>query len=212
VDNGHVIVATEGNTVYSLNAGDGTVAWSQNPRAPVVPHRISLRRHRPPSASRSTPVIDSTTGTLRGRLPCPAAPELFASTWARAQFVASHGRCSGADPQVHNQRGALALSQATSTYPSGPGPGDCGQYQGRVVASPVNGTGALLTYSVPTAREAGIWGPAGPTVDAATGDVLSSPTGNSDSTTTFDSTGRAVIRLSSSLSVLDYWLRATGRP
>ena len=54
----------------------------------------------------------------------------------------------GADPQVHNQRGALALSQGNVYVPFGVREGDCGQYQGRVVASPVNGTGALLTYTV----------------------------------------------------------------
>jgi DNA-binding beta-propeller fold protein YncE len=62
------------------------------------------------------------------------------------------------------------------------------------VASPVDGTGAVLTYTVPTAREGGIWGPAGPIVDPATGDLLVS-TGNSNSTTTFDY-GESVIRLS----------------
>jgi len=74
VDNGHVIVATEGNTVYSLNAGDGTVAWSQNLGPPVVPTGFPWRRHRPHRIT-STPVIDSTTGIVYAvRLPCPAAP------------------------------------------------------------------------------------------------------------------------------------------
>ena len=44
--------------------------------------------------------------------------------------------------------------------------GDCGDYQGRVVASRTDGTGSLLTYQVPTTREGGIWTPAGPAIDA----------------------------------------------
>ena len=40
--------------------------------------------------------------------------------------------------------------------------GDCGNYKGRVVGIPVTGKGATRSYTVPTAREAGIWTPPGP--------------------------------------------------
>jgi hypothetical protein len=204
VDNGHVIVATEGNTVYSLNAGDGSIAWSQNLGPSVVPTGFPCGDIDPIGIT-GTPVIDTTTGIVYAvAFLAPLHHELFALNVSTGAVLWHRTvDAPGADPQVHNQRGALGLSQGYVSVPFGGRAGDCGQYQGRVVASPVNGTGALLTYTVPTAREGGIWGPAGPTVDPGTGDVLVA-TGNSGSTTTFDY-GESVIRLSPSLSVLDYW-------
>jgi outer membrane protein assembly factor BamB len=205
VNNGHVIVATEGNTVYSLNAGDGTVVWSQNLGPPVVPTGFPCGNINPIGIT-STPVIDPTSGVVYAvAFLAPLHHELFALSLSTGAVLWHRTiDAPGADPQVHNQRGALALSQGNVYVPFGGLAGDCGQYQGRVVASPVNGTGALLTYTVPTTREGGIWGPAGPAVDPATGDLLVA-TGNSNSTTTFDY-GESVIRLSPSLSVLDYWV------
>jgi len=152
-----------------------------------------------------TPVIDTMNGIVYA-VAFLAAPhhELFALSLGTG-VVLWHRTIDapGADPQVHNQRGALALSHGYVYVPFGGRAGDSGQYQGWVVASPVDGTGAVLTYTVPTAREGGIWGPAGPIVDPATGDLLVS-TGNSNSTTTFDY-GESVIRLSPSLNLLDSW-------
>jgi hypothetical protein len=201
VDIGHVIVATEGNTVYSVNAGDGTIAWSQNLGPAVLPIGFPCGDINPIGIT-STPVIDGTNGIVYAvAFLAPLHHELFALNLSTSAVLWHRTvDAPGADSRVHNQRGALVLSEGYVYVPFGGRAGDCGQYQGRVVASPVNGTGALLTYSVPTAREAGIWGPA---VDPTTGDLLVS-TGNSESTTTFDY-GESVIRLSPSLSVLDYW-------
>src|SRR5260370_31212561 len=71
----------------------------------------------------------------------------------------------GMDPQAHQQRAALALSGGRVYIAFGGLDGDCGDYQGRVVASRTDGTGALLTYQVPTPREGGIWAPAGPAIN-----------------------------------------------
>ena len=42
--------------------------------------------------------------------------------------------------------------------------GDCGAYKGRVIGYQLDGSGSSVRYTVPTAREAGIWAPPGPTV------------------------------------------------
>jgi hypothetical protein len=42
--------------------------------------------------------------------------------------------------------------------------GDCGPYRGSIVGVPASGSGALVTYTVPTAREAGMWAAGGPVV------------------------------------------------
>jgi hypothetical protein len=60
--------------------------------------------------------------------------------------------------------------------------GDCGSYHGYLEAVPLNG-GGLLYYKVPSAREAGIWSPQGPTI-GPTGDVYV-VSGNGASASTF---------------------------
>jgi hypothetical protein len=80
--------------------------------------------------------------------------------------------------------------------------GDCGNYHGWIVAAPIDGGNSLTSWQVPSGREAGIWSPGGAVADAA-GDVFAT-TGNSDSRTTFDD-GNAVVRLSSTLRILDYY-------
>ena len=52
----------------------------------------------------------------------------------------------GANPQVHQQRAALALYGDKVYIAFGGLYGDCGDYHGMVVASRTDGTGALLTY------------------------------------------------------------------
>jgi hypothetical protein len=45
--------------------------------------------------------------------------------------------------------------------------GDCGSYKGRLIGVPLSGQGASVIYTVPTAREGGMWQPSGPAVDHA---------------------------------------------
>ena len=40
--------------------------------------------------------------------------------------------------------------------------GDCDNYVGYVTSTSVTGAGRTFHYAVPTAREAGMWAPAGP--------------------------------------------------
>jgi outer membrane protein assembly factor BamB len=68
-------------------------------------------------------------------------------------------------------------------------------------------TGAIDSYKVPTAREAGIWAPPGPSVDAA-GNLFVA-TGNGASSSSFDY-GNAVIKLSSRLRVLAHFAQPNG--
>jgi outer membrane protein assembly factor BamB len=121
VANGHVIVATEGNTVYSLNAGDGSIAWSQNLGPAVVPTGFPCGDINPIGIT-STPVIDSTNGIMYAvaLLSPPLHHELFALTLSTGAVLWHRTvDAPGADPQVHNQRGALALSQGNVYVPFG---------------------------------------------------------------------------------------------
>jgi outer membrane protein assembly factor BamB len=107
----------------------------------------------------------------------------------------------GIDPRTHQQRGALALAGGRVYIPYGGLFGDCGDYHGLVVAARTDGGGALLTYQVPTAREAGIWAPPGPVLDA--GGDLYVAVGNGAATGGAWDHSDAVLRLSPTLQLED---------
>ena len=73
----------------------------------------------------------------------------------------------GVETAAMQERGALTIAGGRVWVPFGGLDGDCGGYKGRVVGTRLDGTGTPVAYTVPTAREAGIWTPPGPAVDAA---------------------------------------------
>ena len=74
----------------------------------------------------------------------------------------------GSHPEVEQERGALLLSNGVVWVPFGGLYGDCGPYHGYMVGVPTSGpSGAAAIYQVPSAREAGIWTPAGAAADSA---------------------------------------------
>ena len=58
--------------------------------------------------------------------------------------------------------------------------GDCGPYRGSIVGVPASGRGAMVSYRVPTAREAGMWAAGGPVVSR--GGTIYVASGNGAST------------------------------
>jgi outer membrane protein assembly factor BamB len=202
-----VLVATEGNTVASLNAATGAVVWSTNLGTPVPKSTLpGSGGNIDPSGITGTPVVDVPNGTIYvvAFLQTPQRHhELFAldlatgaTRWHRAVDP------PGLSADVEQQRGALALTGGRVYVPYGGLSGDIGAYKGAVVSSAADGTGSLTSYVVPTTRMGGIWNPSGPLVDG-NGDLWVI-TGNTASQSAFDY-GNAVIRLSPGLSVLDYF-------
>src|SRR5437899_1549398 len=192
-----VYVATEGNSVYALNASTGAVIWKVNIGAPVT-SGFGCGNINPVGIT-STPIIDTTNnilyavGVLAPIHDVMLAVNLSTGTilWTRTVDPATM------DPTVQGTRGALALSGGYVYVPFGGRYGDCGNYHGWMVAVPANGTGTILFASL-TGRGGGIWAPSGPAVDSATGNVFVA-TGNTFSTTTFDY-GESVIKLSPTLA------------
>src|SRR5207244_8945775 len=107
----------------------------------------------------------------------------------------------GIDIVAHQQRAALALSQNMVYVAFGGLDGDCSDYHGWVVASRTNGSGALLSYQIPTPREGGIWAPSGPAIDAA-GNVFVA-VGNGETTQGNWDHSDSVLRLSPTLQLVD---------
>jgi outer membrane protein assembly factor BamB len=200
----HVIVATEANMVYALDAATGAVAWRASLGTPVNGGTLPCGNI-DPSGITGTPVADARAGTLYAVAFLAAGPhhELFA-------LDASSGTVRwrrpidppGLSPNVEQQRGALALDDGRVYVPFGGLQGDCGPYKGAIVSSDAAGSGPLASYVVPTGREGGIWQPAGAAADA-NGDLWVT-TGNSASQSSFDY-GNAVLRLTPALRVRDWF-------
>jgi outer membrane protein assembly factor BamB len=204
---GKVIVATESDSVYALNAGSGAIVWQTNLGSPVPGSQLPCGNI-DPSGITGTPVVDVQSNIVYVTAFLSGGPhhELYALDLATGK-VRWHATVdpSGLAPQVEQQRGALALAGGNLYVAYGGLHGDCGAYKGALVALPADGSGTLSTYVVPTKRMSGIWNPAGPVVDGS-GDLWVA-TGNSESQSSFDY-GNAVIRLSPQLKVLDYFAPA----
>ena len=199
-----VYVATEGDSVYALDAANGTIAWRAALGQPVAGSDLPCGNI-DPSGVTGTPVVDIASQTLFAVafLRADHHHELFALDLADGH-VKFHRPIDppGLDPIVEQQRGALTISGGRVYVAFGGLYGDCGPYKGAVVASALDGAGDLRSFEVPTAREAGIWAPPGPTVDGNGAIYVS--TGNSESTSAFDY-GNAVIRLTPELTIGDYF-------
>jgi outer membrane protein assembly factor BamB len=204
VSGGRVVAATEGNSLYALDGGTGRMLWRVRLGTPVDGATLPCGNINP-SGITGTPAIDAKHATVYavGFLQ-PAHHVLFAVNlatgrvrWRRAIDP------PGADPKVHQQRAALALSRGRVYVAYGGLFGDCGNYHGWVVSVPATSpSGALQAFQVPTQREGAIWAPSGPAVDA--GGNLFVATGNGSSTSSFDF-GNSVIRLSPSLQRTAFW-------
>ena len=200
-----MIVATEGNNVFSLDAATGAVVWQTALGTPVDGKTLPCGNI-DPSGITGTPVIDTESGTIYVVAFLSVGPhhELFALDLATG-VTRWHLTVDppGLSAKVEQQRGALTLADGRVYVPFGGMAGDCGEYKGAVVGVPVDGTGDVVSYVVPTKRMGGIWNPTGLPVDSAGN--LWAVTGNTVSQSTFDF-GNAVLRLSPELSVLDYFV------
>jgi outer membrane protein assembly factor BamB len=201
---GHVLVATENNTVYSLDLFTGAVVWKAHLGNPVLSSTLPCGNIGPVSGITGTPAVDARAGRLYVVAFLGGHHHvLFTLSLVDGAVVAQRDiDPPGSDPSVEQERGALALASGHVYVPFGGLFGDCGNYHGYVVAVPAGLGGAVRTYQVPSSREAGIWSPAGETIDAA-GSVYV-VTGNGDSRSAFDY-GNSVVKLSSDLQVQSYF-------
>ena len=163
---GHVLVATEHDSVYALDARTGQVQWRTSVGQPVSLSSLPCGNIDPLGIT-GTPVYDPRTNLVF------AVAEISGPAHVLVGLDPDTGQVKvrravdppGADPTVLQQRAALAVAGDRIYIAYGGLFGDCGNYHGTVVASRSDGTGALLTYQVPTHREAGIWATPGPVLD-----------------------------------------------
>ncbi len=201
LDGNTVIVATENDSLYGIDATVGSILWHVRVGTPVTSGLPCGNIN--PLGITGTPVLDPATNTVF------AAAERVPSSGSGVEHVlvavnAGNGALLGTrsiDPpgmttNVQQERGALLLSGGMVYVPFGGLDGDCGQYHGWVVGSAENLAGNLAVFESPGTGE-GIWAPAGVSGDgagnvyAATGNALTSSPCNG---------GNTVFKLSASLA------------
>jgi outer membrane protein assembly factor BamB len=193
--NGHVIVATENNTVYSLDLFTGAVVWKTHLGDPVSAASLSCGDIRPVTGITGTPAADESSNRLYA--------VAFLSGFHHMLFSLSltDGSLSwqrpvdpvGSVASAQQQRGALAIGSGYVYVPLGGLFGDCGAYHGYVVAISLDGATALA-YEVPTPRGAGIW--AAPGVSVASDGSVYAVTGNATSSASTFGYSDSVLQLS----------------
>lgn len=202
VVNGHLLVATEHDNIYSFDAQTGKELWHTNVGTPVPQSTLPCGNIDPLGIT-GTPVYDPATNELF------AVAEVTGPSHVLVGIDVDNGQVklrrqidtNGMDPTVNQQRGALALYQGMVYIAFGGLDGDCGNYHGIVVGSKTNGQGQLLFYQLPTPREGGIWAPPGPAIDNSGN--LYVAVGNGETTSgNWDHTD-SVLRLSPSLQLED---------
>ncbi|HEV7235614.1 MAG TPA: PQQ-binding-like beta-propeller repeat protein [Ktedonobacteraceae bacterium] len=198
----HVFIATEGDSVYSLDSQTGKVQWRTNVGTPVPQSSLPCGNIDPLGIT-GTPVYDAGTGLIFAVAEVSGPQHILVGINALTGKVEVRRSVDvpGMDITPHQQRAALALSQNMVYVAFGGLDGDCGNYIGRVVASRTDGSGALLSYQVPTPREGGIWAASGPAVDAA-GKIYVA-VGNGETTQGNWDHSDSVLRLSPTLQLED---------
>jgi outer membrane protein assembly factor BamB len=169
---GMIIVATENDSVYGLSPKNGRAVWRTHLGTPESADDIHSTQADNcgdvlPLGITGTPAYDAKTGsvfvvaeTLGGD------HRLWAlnATNGHRRWHKSMDVVKGREHRTEQQRSALLVSGGRVFTSYGGLAGDCGNYVGYITSTPTTGKGKTTHYAVPTAREAGMWSPAGPVV------------------------------------------------
>src|SRR6266480_642161 len=205
-----VIVVTESNNVYALNATTGTVIWQRN-IGPAVTSGLPCGNISPLGIS-GTPVVDLASRSLfLDAMIDGASKKHFVYSlnvdtgvtnpnWPVDLNVSVPGFTSN----VQNERGGLAIVNGILYVPFSGLAGDCGTYRGWVVGIPINNPSGVMAWAT-DAIGGGIWGHSGVASDRTNMFVI---TGNTFNAATWMG-GEAIIRLQTgpifSGQPTDYW-------
>jgi outer membrane protein assembly factor BamB len=203
-----VIVVTESNNVYALNANTGAIVWQRNVGTPITSGLPCGNIN--PLGITSTPVIDIATRTLFLDAEVSGLGHqifsLNADTGAinAGWPVTLNTAVSGFDSSVQSSRAALGILGSIVYVPYGGRFGDCGSYRGRLVGVQMSNPASVMSWST-VVTLAGVWGPGGVAND---GTNLFVTTGNGSTSVTWGG-AEAVVRLQPgpvfSGSTTDFW-------
>jgi hypothetical protein len=189
---GLVIAATEGDTVYGLDRATGQVRWHVHLGTPVSLSALPCGDIDPLGIT-GTPVYDPATRLVYAVAEVTGFHHVLAAITVPGGKLVFKRDVPTADgqPRYDQQRAALALDRGRIYVAFGGLDGDCGPYQGSISGVPASGQGPIVSYKVPTAREAGMWAAGGPVVgpdgtiyvSAGNGAATAPPFDGSDSVT-----------------------------
>jgi outer membrane protein assembly factor BamB len=167
---GFVVVATENNSVYKMNASTGAVVWRRHLHTPAPTSSLACPGNISPSGITGSPAFDPPTNrifvvTNSVNAQFGAHHEIFAlNATTGATVLDRRVAVPGQRENAEQQRGALAVAFGNVFIPFGGLAGDCGQYKGAVSSLKADGRTGGTAWVVPTRREGGIWAPGGPVV------------------------------------------------
>jgi outer membrane protein assembly factor BamB len=213
---GHVYAATENDTVYSLSAATGAVAWSAHLGSPVTAGALPCGNITPRVGITGTPVIDAlrreifvVADELAGGRP---AHELIGlSTASGRRELTRDVDPPGADTAALLQRTGLTLDRGHVVFGFGGNYGDCAAYRGRVVSVPETG-GAPRFFTVDAASgesQGAIWmGGGAPAIGRGASIWVSAGNGSVYSPAHAYDHSDSVLELSPSLRLLQFFAPA----
>jgi hypothetical protein len=207
---GVTIVATEHDSVYALSV-TGHQLWHRKIGTPAPGSQLPCGNIDPLGIT-GTPVGDASSGTVyvAAELGSPPRHQLVALSLTTGGIRWRVGLdLPGVNAAAMQERGALTLADGRVWVPFGGLYGDCGAYKGRVIGVPLEGTHTPRAFTVPTAREGGIWSPPGPSVDSAGHLVVSVGNGASGSSGCYDHSD-SVLKLSGT-TIIDSFSPSTWR-
>ena len=183
IADGTLIAATEHDSVYGLNPTTGKRRWrvnlgtpeplSQQPCGDIDPIGIT-----------GSPAYDQATGSVFVVATTGHGTHTLWALNAKTGHRRWHRNVDvdkSRDRNAEQQRAALLVVDKRVIVTYGAHAGDCGNYVGYAASIATNGKGKIPYYAVPNARQAGMWGPAGP-VEAIDGNILT-PTANGSNRT-----------------------------
>jgi outer membrane protein assembly factor BamB len=172
-----VIAATENDSLYGLDKATGHVAWHTHLGSPVPLSDLPCGNIDPLGIT-GTPAYDRDNGLVYALAEMAGYRHVLfgLSVSDGAVKVERDIPAPDGQPRYDQQRPALTIEDGRVYMTFGGLEGDCGPYVGSVVGVPLTGSGALVSYQVPTAKGGAIWGTAGPV--AGPGGTLYVSTGN----------------------------------
>lgn len=213
-----LIVVTESNNVYALNAADGSILWQRNMGAPVPLPNLPCGNIDPLGIT-GTPVVDLASrslffdamttpdnGVTKKHLIFSLNVDTGAlnSGWPIDVDTAATSGTTAFTSATQNQRGALAVLGGILYVSYGGHYGDCPTYHGWLVGVPLSNPAGVMAWAT-SAQGGGAWSVGGIASDGTAPFITTGNTFNAGSW----SGGEAVIRFQPgpifSGQTTDYW-------
>ena len=159
-----LIVATEGDRVFGLNARTGHVRWRRSLGTPQPQSGLPCGDIDPLGIT-GTPAYDARTGSVFAVAETLGGHHTLWALNARTGHKRWHRSLDvlpNRNRKAEQERSALLVEHGRVLVSFGGLAGDCDNYVGYVTSTSVKGTGRTFHYAVPTAREAGMWATPGP--------------------------------------------------